>query len=160
AGEGVSAFRFPLFPQHSKFWTCTGAMVSSNLAFEGSEVMIRSMHPPVTRLRFARFTFRRLPSWLALACGCLGLGLIAPSAGRAAESHRFLYVATPGIRDYLEYGGHGILVFDLDHGHRFVKRMASAGLNDKGQPMNVKGICANAKTGRLYVSTIKTLLCF
>jgi len=33
---------------------------------------------------------------------------------------RFLYVATPGIRDYLEYGGHGVLAFDLDPGHRFV----------------------------------------
>jgi len=33
---------------------------------------------------------------------------------------RFLYVAAPGIRDYLEFGGHGVLVFDIDHGHRFV----------------------------------------
>ena len=26
---------------------------------------------------------------------------------------RYLYVAVPGIRDYLGYGGHGILVFDI-----------------------------------------------
>jgi hypothetical protein len=30
-------------------------------------------------------------------------------------SGRRLYVAVPGIRDYLEYGGHGLLVFDIDH---------------------------------------------
>jgi len=35
----------------------------------------------------------------------------------------YLYVAVPGIRDYLGYGGHGILVFDMDSGHRFVKRI-------------------------------------
>ena len=69
-------------------------------------------------------------------------------------------MAAPGIRDYLEYGGHGILVFDIDHGHQFVKRIPSAGLDEKGKPLNVKGICANAATRRLYVSTIKTLLCF
>jgi hypothetical protein len=35
---------------------------------------------------------------------------------------RYLYVAVPGIRDYLGYGGHGILVFDINNQHRFVKR--------------------------------------
>src|SRR5262249_38364274 len=39
-------------------------------------------------------------------------------------------------------------------------RLPSAGLNEKGKPLNVKGICASAKTQRLYVSTIKTLMCF
>src|SRR5262245_40632043 len=80
--------------------------------------------------------------------------LLLSGAARGAESRRFLYVATPGIRDYLEYGGHGILVFDIDKGHRFVKRIPSAGLDERGKPMNVKGICASAATGRLYVSTI------
>src|SRR6185436_9155699 len=31
----------------------------------------------------------------------------------------YLYVAVPGIRDYLGYGGHGIIVFDMDNNHRF-----------------------------------------
>ncbi|HYE72791.1 MAG TPA: hypothetical protein VEF04_05645, partial [Blastocatellia bacterium] len=35
-----------------------------------------------------------------------------------AKERRLLYVATPGIRNYLEYGGHGLLVFDIDNGHR------------------------------------------
>jgi len=76
----------------------------------------------------------------------------------AAETH-LLYVAAPGIREYLEYGGHGVLVFNIDDGHKFVRRIPSAGL-DKGKPMNVKGICASQSLQRLYVSTLKTLMCF
>ena len=72
---------------------------------------------------------------------------------------RRLYVAEPGIRNYLEYGGHGLLVFDIDHGHRFVKRIPTAGLDEKGKPINVKGICASARTKRIYISTIKQLMC-
>lgn len=78
----------------------------------------------------------------------------------ADEPRRFLYVAEPGIRNYLEYGGHGLLVFDIDHGHRFLKRIKTAGLDPRtGKPENVKGVCASARTGRLYVSTIRTLTC-
>ncbi|MEY2429885.1 MAG: hypothetical protein QOJ40_2770 [Verrucomicrobiota bacterium] len=79
--------------------------------------------------------------------------------GPAAESRR-LYVGCPGIRDYLQYGGHGILVFDIKDRHKFVKRIPSGGMDQKGQALNVKGICACAKTQRLYVSTIRTLMCF
>jgi DNA-binding beta-propeller fold protein YncE len=77
-----------------------------------------------------------------------------------AANGRFLYVAVPGIRNYLEYGGHGVLVFDIDHDYKFVRRIPSAGLADDGKPSNVKGIAANAATGRLYVSTIKSLQCY
>jgi len=93
---------------------------------------------------------------------CLFAALL-PGAVVAAEAPlngRYLYVATPGIRDYLQYGGHGVLVYDIDHGHRLVRRLASSGFNAKGQPVNVKGICASAATGRLYVSNIKSLICF
>ncbi|MCI0536128.1 MAG: hypothetical protein L0Z50_12960 [Verrucomicrobiales bacterium] len=81
-------------------------------------------------------------------------------ATSALAERKLLYVATPGIRNYLEYGGHGILVFDIERGHKFLKRIPSAGLDEMGKPLNVKGICASADTGRLYVSTIKTLMCF
>lgn len=77
----------------------------------------------------------------------------------AAEISRRLYVAEPGIRNYLEYGGHGVLVYDIDHGHRFVRRIPTAGLDAQGKPINVKGICASADTKRLYISTIKQLMC-
>ncbi|HKS38372.1 MAG TPA: hypothetical protein VJW76_14355 [Verrucomicrobiae bacterium] len=66
----------------------------------------------------------------------------------------------PGIRNYLEYGGHGVLVFDIDNGHKFVRRIPARGLDEKGQPLNVKGICASAVTKRLYVSTLQFLTCF
>lgn len=97
--------------------------------------------------------------WMFAACW-LGLALGAESESSRSTPRRLLYVATPGIRDYLEYGGHGILVFDIDKDHQFVKRLPSAGLGEKGKPLNVKGIAANATTQRLYVSTIKTLMSF
>src|SRR5207247_687282 len=77
-----------------------------------------------------------------------------------SQDRRLLYVAAPGIRDYLEYGGHGILVFDIDQGHKFLKRIPSAGADEHKRPLNVKGIAACAKTHRLYVTTTRTLLCF
>ncbi len=77
----------------------------------------------------------------------------------APEVRRLLYVAEPGIRDYLEYGGHGLLVFDIDKGHTFVKRIPTAGLDPKGKPLNVKGVCANAATRKIYVSTTQQLMC-
>ena len=73
------------------------------------------------------------------------------------QVRRLLYVATPGIRNYLEYGGHGVVVFDIDADHKFVKRIPTAGLDPTGKPLNVKGVCANALTKRLYVSTTKSL---
>jgi NHL repeat-containing protein len=75
-------------------------------------------------------------------------------------NRRLLYVAAPGIRDYLEYGGHGILIFDINQAHQFVRRFPTGGLDENGKPLNVKGICASARTGRLYVSTTRTLMCF
>jgi DNA-binding beta-propeller fold protein YncE len=76
----------------------------------------------------------------------------------AQPDGRRLYVAVPGIRDYLEFGGHGLLIFDIDHGHRFVKRVKTAGLGLNGVPLNVKGICASVATKRVYISTIKQLM--
>jgi DNA-binding beta-propeller fold protein YncE len=76
-----------------------------------------------------------------------------------AKERRLLYAAAPGIRNYLEFGGHGLLVFDMDDGHRFVKRIPLSGLDANGKPLNVKGIVANAKTGRVYVTTTQTMTC-
>jgi hypothetical protein len=87
-------------------------------------------------------------------------GMAVPSVFGADEPvQRRLYVAEPGIRNYQEYGGHGLIVFDIDHGHRFVKRIPTAGLDEKGVPINVKGISASARTRKLYISTIKQLMC-
>jgi|GEM_PF-1396329 len=92
----------------------------------------------------------------------LALGLLV-AAGFSAMAEtpvaRHLYAALPGVRNYLEYGGHGVLVFAIDQGHRFVKRIPCGGLNAAGQPENVKGICASAETGLLHLSTLTTLQC-
>ncbi len=82
------------------------------------------------------------------------------SCGDEIRHQKLLYVAVPGIRNYLEYGGHGVLVFDLEQEHKFVRRIPAAGLNEQGQPINVKGICASVSLQRLYVSTIETLTAF
>jgi hypothetical protein len=98
--------------------------------------------------------------WLCLAIISLGAtrGVFAADDTQPS-ARRLLYVAVPGVRDYLEYGGHGLLVFDIDDGHKFVRRIKTAGTNAAGKPLNVKGICACAETGRVYISTIKQLMC-
>ena len=100
-----------------------------------------------------------------LAC-CL-TPLIAAGEARASDrapdgtapARRLLYVAAPGVRNYLEYGGHGLLVFDIDKNHAFVRRIPTKGLGADGKPLNVKGVCASSATARLYISTLKTLTC-
>lgn len=83
------------------------------------------------------------------------------AASDAAGIQRLLYVASPGVRNYVEWGGHGVLVFDRDNGHQFVKRISldGYGLGHRGQVLNVKGLCASARRGRLYVSTLEHLIC-
>ena len=90
----------------------------------------------------------------------LAFVLAAMVTAQAADPvERRLYVAVPGVRDYLEYGGHGVLVFDIDDGHRFLKRIPCGGLNAGGKPDNVKGICASAETGLLHIATLQSLQC-
>ena len=76
-----------------------------------------------------------------------------------AEQH-LLYVATPGIRNYVEYGGVGLLVYDMNDGHRLVKRILTLDVPAGSQPENVKGIAANARTGRIYITTPKRVAAF
>ena len=80
-----------------------------------------------------------------------------PIATNLAATKRYLYVAVPGIRDYLGYGGHGILVFDIDNNHRFVKRIATKGLHPDGTPSNVKGVVVSVALNSIYISTIESL---
>ena len=94
----------------------------------------------------------------------LVLGLLATWFGFAAltgtaAEQRLLYVAVPGVRNYLEYGGHGLIVFDIDRGHRFVKRVKTSGFDTQGKPLNVKGVCASAAHGRIYINTTRTMTC-
>jgi DNA-binding beta-propeller fold protein YncE len=95
---------------------------------------------------------RRLLFVVATAAG-IALSTIAASSPNG--EHHYLYVAEPGIRNYVEYGGVGVIVYDMDNGHKFVKRIPTFPEVAGQEVENVKGVAANAKTGRLYVSTIK-----
>ncbi len=75
----------------------------------------------------------------------LAAALAAPFAAPALaqpKASRLLYVVCPGIRDYLEFGGAGILVYDIDRGHKFVKRIATTA-SSATKPRNIKGVVAS-----------------
>ncbi|SMD45834.1 hypothetical protein SAMN00777080_4505 [Aquiflexum balticum DSM 16537] len=76
---------------------------------------------------------------------------------QSPESGRYLYVAVPGIRNYLGYGGHGILVFDMANNHQFVKRIPTQGYLPNGKPSNVKGVAVSVALNSIFVSTLHTL---
>lgn len=106
------------------------------------------------------FRFRPLTAatftWLAVA----SLGSSTSAAASAARERNYLYVASPSLGRQLERGGHGVLVFDIDDQHKFVKRIPSAGLNrETGLPLSMKGIVASAVTNRLWVSSMETMFC-
>ena len=96
------------------------------------------------------------------------LPLLAAAAVARAETPQetrgrersFLYAAVPGIRNYLEFGGIGLLVFDRDDGYKLVKRIPTWPLLGGEPPENVKGIAASAKGGRVYITTIKRIAAF
>lgn len=89
---------------------------------------------------------------------CLLTMLSLHQVCKAAERH-LLYVAVPGIRNDVAWGGVGILVFDMNQGHMFVKRIPTLETKPGEEPEAIKGVCASAKTGRLYFSTPKRLVC-
>jgi len=103
-------------------------------------------------------TVRTLFAFIAIAFALGEPAASARGADEAGQEHRFLYVAVPGIRDYLEFGGHGLLVFDIDAGHKFIRRIATGGLDENGKPRNVKGVCASAATKRVHISTTHGLM--
>ena len=84
------------------------------------------------------------------------LAALSTIAG-AAEQH-LLYVASPGTRNYVEYGGVGILVFDIGNNYKFVRRIPTWDVPDGKPPENVKGIAASAKTGRVYVTSLDSVI--
>jgi DNA-binding beta-propeller fold protein YncE len=94
---------------------------------------------------------------------------------QAQQRQRFLYAALPGVGggNNLKYGGAGILVFDIDHGHKFVRRVplqgaspppvdtTAGGVAGRGNAQEaIKGIAAHAQTARLYVSTSRRVVAY
>lgn len=84
---------------------------------------------------------------------------IKKSVVKAAKVQRYLYVVTPGVRNYLGYGGHGIQVFDIDNNHKFVKFIKTGGLRKDGKPSNVKGVDVSLATNSIYISTLEAIQC-
>lgn len=91
--------------------------------------------------------------FLALCLTAL-LATTAIPSNAQSTAHRYLYVATPGIRNYLGFGGHGLLVFDIDNNHRFVKRIKTEGYRPDGIPSNVKGIAVSVPLNSIFISTL------
>ena len=71
--------------------------------------------------------------------------LLLLALAQDVAEQRLLYVASPGIRNYVEWGGKGVLVYDIDDGHRLLRRIASPFDDPAGKVENVKGICASTR---------------
>ena len=86
-----------------------------------------------------------------IACLFLFHGL----ASHAAEKH-FLYVGSPDGAQTDGRSGTGILIFDIDDGHRFVRRIEIPSFRE-----GLRGFTGNARTHRIYFSTTSRRLgCF
>ena len=79
------------------------------------------------------------------------------AAPPAQQEQRYLYVALPGSDDSDSDRSVRVLVFDITHAHRFVKRIPlwPAARGDDAEL--VRGIAAHPPTGRFYISTTRRL---
>lgn len=110
-----------------------------------------------TLLLLCSLFFVSATAWITLSGDKLKL---SKANKPAPKVQRLLYVATPGIRNYLGYGGHGIQVFDIDNNHKFVKFIKNpGGMMKKGIPSNVKGVDVSLATNCIYVSTLEAIQC-
>jgi hypothetical protein len=75
------------------------------------------------------------------------LVLLSLLATAQAKEKHYLYVASPGIRNYLEHGGMGVVVYDIDAGYKFARRIPTWDLAPGAKAENVKGIAASAAIG-------------
>lgn len=95
---------------------------------------------------------------LVYAVALMTLALVVTAA--AQQTRRYLYVAVPGAGNASEYRGVGILVYDIDNGHTFVKRIPTWPAASGQQPEQIRGIAAHARTKQLFISTVKRLAAF
>ena len=94
--------------------------------------------------------------WVLALFVLLGCGA-PPVPAEAQEVRRLLYVGTPGVGGSQELGGAGVLVFDVDLDHAFVRRISLDSATG-GTVEPVRGIAAHAGTGRLYVATTRRMI--
>jgi hypothetical protein len=91
-----------------------------------------------------------------LSIACLAAAVVSNPIGHAQQAQRLLYAGVPGVGNAVDHGGIGILVFDIDHGYKFIKRIPTWSSSD-GRAEGVRGIAAAAAAGRLFVSTSRRL---
>ena len=110
---------------------------------------------------------------MSLRFALRGVGVLALLAalglvGQAQQPQRFLYAALPGVGggSNTSFGGVGILIFDIDNGHKFVRRVPLQGVPPppgRGGTVPqeaIKGIAAHAETARLYISTSRRVAAY
>ena len=65
-----------------------------------------------------------------------------------APTKRYLYMSTPDASQKEGRAGNGILIFDIDNGHKFVRRI-NVPIFEEG----IRGFAGNLKTHSVYYST-------
>ena len=83
---------------------------------------------------------------------------LATLASGQSPAKRYLYMSTPDAAQKDYRSGQGILIFDIDQGHKFVRRIPAAGLAENGKPSNVKGIAASIPLQRVFITTLKKMM--
>jgi DNA-binding beta-propeller fold protein YncE len=95
-----------------------------------------------------------LKTILSLLIGFLitAASFAADIASDQSAERQLLYLTSP---DGAQRGGsgNGILIFDIDHAHSFVRRIEIPSMSG-----GVRGVCASAATKKLYYTTSKKLL--
>jgi DNA-binding beta-propeller fold protein YncE len=94
------------------------------------------------------------------AAATMVLAAVISVRGQTQGTGRLLYAGVPGVGNQTEHGGTGILVFDMDRGYSFVKRIPTWTVPEGTRAEGVRGIAAHAPSGRLFVSTGKRLAAF
>src|SRR5712691_11581485 len=73
-----------------------------------------------------------------------------------SPTKRYLYMSTPDGAQEEGRSGNGILIFDIDNGHKLVRRIEIPSFKE-----GLRGFCGNLKTHRVYFSTSNRRLgCF
>src|SRR5260370_2578785 len=73
---------------------------------------------------------------------------IATLAFGQSQTKRYLYISTPDAAQKNYRSGQGILIFDIDDGHKFVRRIDIPAFDE-----GLRGFTGNLKTHRAYFST-------
>ena len=102
-----------------------------------------------SRISHSRWT-SRVRGWIAAIC------LLTLASPGHAEVKRYLYVSTPDGAQQEGRSGTGIMVFDIDNGHKFVRRI-DIPIFEEG----LRGFTGSLKTHCVYYSTTNRRLgCF